>query len=142
MAMNKYMEYGLHPKVGTKMWCPVCGSYFKATDDTRYIRHGMYVCGWKCFRDPSKEVKEEPTDDQLVEVKIKVAEVDTVNKNKTAIASNSNPKSANSASKKGGTGAKKTDNQEKYAKPVKVPMEKCELSSQKTPKKCDKVELF
>ena len=53
MAMNQYMQYGVYPKVGTQLWCPVCGKYFKATDDTRYIRWGHYVCAWKCFLDPS-----------------------------------------------------------------------------------------
>ena len=84
--MKKYTEYGMYPTVGTEMWCPVCGKYFKSSDDTRYIRHNMYVCGWKCFRDPSKEVKEEPSENQLAEVRVKVAKVRTSNKNKTIVA--------------------------------------------------------
>ena len=100
MAMNKYMEYGIYPTVGTKMWCPVCGTYFKATDDTRYIRFGMYVCSWKCFRDPSKEQIEEPKEEQLVEVTMKVATTGKQSKNKTTVTDIKVQKSANNASNK------------------------------------------
>ena len=50
--VNEYMQYGIYPKVGTPMVCTVCRKAFKATDDTRYIRKGGYVCGWKCFMTP------------------------------------------------------------------------------------------
>jgi hypothetical protein len=93
MAMT-CRDYGAYPVAGTKMWCPVCGSYFKATGDTRYIRHGMYVCGWKCFRDPSKEVIEEPKEDEVVAVSVKIATTSKVNRNKTIVADINSPKKA------------------------------------------------
>ena len=127
-----YRDYGVYPVVGTKMWCPVCGSYFKATDDTRYIRHNQYVCGWKCFRDPSKEPIEEPKEEQLVEVTVKVATTGKQTKNKTTVTEVKVPKSANIAPKKS----------PKSANIAEKPTEKCGTSSQKTLKKCDKVELF
>ena len=138
-----YRDYGIYPVVGTKMWCPVCGSYFKATDDTRYIRHKMYVCSWKCFRDSSKDPIEEPQEEQLVEVTVKVASTGRQNNNKTTIKGIKIQKNDGDASNKVSKSAKSASNKTpKGAKNAEIPMEKCDDLSQKTPKKCDKVELF
>jgi hypothetical protein len=133
MAMNNYMQYGIYPEVGTKMWCPVCGKYFKATDDTRYIRWGYYVCNWKCFLTKTDSPIEEPTDGVASELVGKSVEKKQPKVTKSATsASNRLPKSANIASNK----------QVKSENVAEKPTEKCNISSQKTPKKCDKVELF
>lgn len=36
-------------KLGEELICPVCGTIFEATDDTKYIIKGDYVCNWECF---------------------------------------------------------------------------------------------
>lgn len=133
MAMNNYMQYGVYPKVGIKMWCPVCGEYFKATDDTRYIRWGHYVCNWKCFLTKTGSPIEEPIDGVTNEMVGKSVEKKQpkVTKSVTNV-SNNVPKSANNAPNK----------QVKSAKVASNSTEKCESMSQKLSKKCDKVELF
>lgn len=131
--MNNYMQYGIYPEVGTKMWCPVCGKYFKATDDTRYIRWGYFVCNWKCFLTKTDSPIEEPTDEVASELVGKSIEKKQPKVTKSATnASNKVPKSADNAPNK----------QVKSAKVASNSIEKCESMSQKLPKKCDKVELF
>lgn len=53
MVKNDYMQYGLYPKVGEELECPMCRKIFKATDNTRFIRKGKLVCSWKCFMSDS-----------------------------------------------------------------------------------------
>lgn len=129
--MNKYMECGIYPKVGTRLWCPVCGKYFEASNDTRYIRHGMYVCGWKCFRDPSKEIIEEPREDEVVAVTVKVATKGKINKNNTIVTDIKLPKSAKNAPKNSLTGANN-------AKPI-VDLQKSMKQNEINTKKDEKI---
>lgn len=42
-------------QIGDILICPVCNKEFKATDDTKYIAKGGYVCSWKCFLARVKE---------------------------------------------------------------------------------------
>lgn len=132
MAMNHYMQYGVYPKVGTQLWCPVCGKYFKATDDTRYIRWGHYICSWKCFRDPSSTPIAEPESSG-------VASTTKVVKKPTPKVCKSEKNSTSKVPKKTGT---TTIKQSKSTKTTQTPTKKGENKSQKAYKKCDKVELF
>lgn len=43
--------------VGDILICPVCNKEFKATEDTKYIAKGGYICEWKCFLDRDKECR-------------------------------------------------------------------------------------
>jgi hypothetical protein len=126
------MQYGVYPKVGTQLWCPVCGKYFKATDDTRYIRWGHYVCAWKCFRDPSTTpIAEAKTGDAVPTEKVvkkKSPKVDKSEKNTTSKVTKN-------------TSITPTK-QSKSTKITQTPTKKGKDKSQKAHKKCDKVELF
>lgn len=39
---------------GEEIICPVCGTIFEVTEDTKYFISGDYVCDWKCFLNESK----------------------------------------------------------------------------------------
>ena len=70
---------------GDKLICSVCSKKFTATDDTKYIINGGYVCDWSCFlsvikeREKKKKLeakqlekakKEEKTEQPVVEAKV------------------------------------------------------------------------
>lgn len=42
-------------KKGDKLVCSVCGKKFIASDNTKYIINGGYVCEWNCFLSVIKE---------------------------------------------------------------------------------------
>ena len=133
MALNQYMRYGIYPKVGTELWCPVCGKYFKATNDTRYIKWGYYVCNLKCFFTKTDSPIEEPTVHPVEDVVDKSSEKKKPKvTQKNASELNKLHKSVNRVSNKA----------EKRVKSTSKSTEKSASMSQNKSKKCDKVELF
>lgn len=44
-------------KLGDRLVCPICNNEFTATEDTKYIAGGGYVCTWKCFLTRVKETQ-------------------------------------------------------------------------------------
>lgn len=44
-------------KLGDRLVCPICNKEFTATEDTKYIAGGGYVCAWKCFLARVKETQ-------------------------------------------------------------------------------------
>ena len=40
--------------LGEEIICPVCGTIFEVTEDTKYFISGDYTCNWNCFLDEAK----------------------------------------------------------------------------------------